>query len=122
MKPAIGILAHRGLWSDRKEMNSLKALTAAVEHGFGLEFDIRDYRGELIISHDPPVKRTFSLASLLEKIAAAVRRKNLTLAVNIKCDGIEKNLLKLIAKFKLERNYFVFDMSVPTMIQFFQLG
>ncbi|MBR5913839.1 MAG: hypothetical protein IKZ58_05715 [Selenomonadaceae bacterium] len=46
------ILCHRGAWSVDVEKNSLSAMKKAVALGYGFESDIRDYRGNLVISHD----------------------------------------------------------------------
>ena len=46
------ILCHRGAWSFEVEKNSMAALKKALSLGYGFESDLRDYRGELVISHD----------------------------------------------------------------------
>jgi glycerophosphoryl diester phosphodiesterase len=51
------ILAHRGYWLEPGEKNSLSAFRRAFEGGFGIETDIRDLDGELVVSHDPPTRR-----------------------------------------------------------------
>ena len=48
------ILAHRGLWTIENEKNTIEALRNALEEGFGIETDIRDCCGEIVISHNPP--------------------------------------------------------------------
>ena len=48
------ILAHRGFWADEEEKNTLSAFGKAFDSGFGIETDIRDRNGELVISHNPP--------------------------------------------------------------------
>lgn len=50
----IEILAHRGWWTSREDQNSLDALTRALTAGFGVETDIRDCAGRLVVSHDMP--------------------------------------------------------------------
>ena len=47
------ILAHRGLWQNVAAKNSISSIKLALVNGFGLETDIRDLDGELVISHDP---------------------------------------------------------------------
>jgi len=49
-----GILAHRGAWTVPKERNSAEALKRALKSGFGIETDLRDLDGTVVISHDPP--------------------------------------------------------------------
>ena len=47
------ILAHRGRWRSPSEKNSEGAFRAALSAGYGIETDIRDFDGRLVISHDP---------------------------------------------------------------------
>ncbi|MGH2941268.1 MAG: phosphodiesterase, partial [Solirubrobacteraceae bacterium] len=47
-------LAHRGLWLAPEQRNTLAAFYDAFEHGCGVEIDVRDLDGALVVSHDPP--------------------------------------------------------------------
>jgi len=106
------ILAHRGLWSDPAERNSLQALTKALEAGFGLETDIRDLDGSLVISHDPPKSGAILLADLLARYNAYP--KSGILALNIKADGLHVALAEALDRYKVGADrYFTFDMAVP---------
>jgi glycerophosphoryl diester phosphodiesterase len=49
------ILAHRGYWQNRKEQNTKEAFIRAFGMGSGVETDLRDCNGEVVISHDMPV-------------------------------------------------------------------
>ena len=60
------ILAHRGVWQNPVEKNSAAALRRALENGFGVETDIRDLDGQLVISHDPPRAGAMRLADFLD--------------------------------------------------------
>lgn len=105
------ILAHRGLWLKDEEKNSLSALSAAFQIGVGVETDLRDCNGLLVVSHDPPhlsesLPFEVLLKAYLEYSPGAV------LALNIKADGLQAMLLTVLQRFGVE-NYFVFDMSVP---------
>ena len=83
-----------------------------VENGFGLETDIRDYKGELVISHDIPEGGCLPFQRLLE-----IHRdlnSTLLLALNIKSDGLHGAIGELLKKYNVT-NCFVFDMSVPDM-------
>ena len=106
------ILAHRGLWQDPAERNSLPALTDALEAGFGLETDVRDRDGKLVISHDPAGPDAMPLTALLDVYtncpAAGV------LALNIKADGLQTALAETLQRCGISADrYFVFDMAVP---------
>ena len=78
--------------------------------GFGTETDIRDYKGELVISHDIADEKCISVKEMFE-----IYNKyddTLPLALNIKADGLQVKLKELLEEHKIT-NYFVFDMSVP---------
>lgn len=104
-------LAHRGLWKEREERNSLSALFSALDKGYGIETDIRDLGGELVISHDTPA---FGSCVTLDQLLQYYVDSKLTskLALNIKSDGLQEKLQKKINEMNV-RNYFVFDMSIP---------
>lgn len=110
------IIAHRGLWKKPDQKNSISAIEAAFEEGFGIETDIRDLNGDLVISHDIPNKGPDNV--LLEDLLDlhSLMSSDLMLALNIKSDGlceVLKNRLKNRTK-----NYFVFDMSVPDTLPY----
>lgn len=48
------IIAHRGLWKNLSQKNSSQAFKTALASGFGIETDVRDLNGKLVISHDTP--------------------------------------------------------------------
>ncbi|MEM9274415.1 MAG: hypothetical protein AAGA80_15835 [Cyanobacteria bacterium P01_F01_bin.143] len=78
---------------------------------FGCELDIRTQNGQLVISHDIP---TEAPCLLLEEVFQSYKKLNSdsAIAINIKADGLQSKLLKLINKYSIT-NYFTFDMSVP---------
>lgn len=112
-------LAHRGLWKQGLKANSLDAFKKALQSGFGIEIDIRDSLGRLVISHDLPDSGSITFREFL----ALYRQigKYLPLAINIKADGLKDLLGELLDEFKLN-NYFVFDMSVPDARHYFKNG
>jgi glycerophosphoryl diester phosphodiesterase len=113
------MLAHRGLWGVRSQQNTLEALVGALEAGYGLETDVRDFAGELVIAHDPPTSAEPPLGFLLSRYAAS-RHPGL-LALNIKADGLCGPLMELLARFRIQ-NYVVFDMSVPDTLAYVRAG
>lgn len=104
------ILSHRGYWKEAEEKNSKKAFIRSFSKGFGTETDVRDHDGLLVISHDLPDSGCITFENFLETYSAY--DKNLFLALNIKADGLQFELVKLLEKYNIN-NYFVFDMSVP---------
>ena len=51
----VEILAHRGFWKKESEKNTQIAFERAFDKGFGIETDLRDIKGEIVISHNMPV-------------------------------------------------------------------
>ena len=109
------IIAHRGYWKKKSEQNHLSSLKRALENNYGIETDIRDYRGKIVISHDVPKGKIILFEDLL-KLYKKIN-SNQALALNIKSDGLQTELQKLIKKYKIE-NYFIFDMSIPETIKY----
>jgi len=110
MNKKINILSHRGYWKNKSEQNQMAAFERSFRFGFGIETDIRDYNGELVVSHDIADSNNIRVKDLFEvynKYGA-----NLPLALNIKSDGLQTKLQHLVNKHKIS-NYFVFDMSIP---------
>src|SRR3954454_21586906 len=103
-------LAHRGYCRDTSADNSLSALRAALEAGWGLETDIRDSNCEIVIAHDPASTDCLRLKELFE--AYDELGSTACLALNIKSCGLANRLVSLLAQFRIT-NYFVFDMSLP---------
>jgi len=107
------ILAHRGIWKNKKKQNTLSALKNALLMGYGVEFDIRDYEKSIVISHDMPKSKAIKLQDFL-KIYNDLE-SNCLLAINIKSDGIGKKLKSILDKLSIT-NYITFDMSIPEQV------
>ena len=115
------ILAHRGLWTHVHEKNTFGALSKALELGYGIETDIRDSCGELVISHDLPSNNEMLVESLLGQYE--MRNTGSMLAFNIKSDGLSDKLSSILSSRNLSfKNHFFFDMSVPDMSSYFDGG
>lgn len=108
----IRLLAHRGMWTSPEERNSRPALAASFTHGFGVETDIRDGAGTLIISHDPPAGGEPAATEL----AAWAAGHGLPVAVNVKADGLSARVAALFAGTDVD--WFAFDMSVPETLRY----
>lgn len=109
------ILSHRGYWKESYEKNQKVSFERSFSLGFGTETDIRDYKGELVISHDIADENCISVKEMLE-----IYNKydnTLPLALNIKADGLQIKLKEILDEYKI-KNYFVFDMSVPDGLQY----
>lgn len=113
------IISHRGLWHDDKEKNSMEAFQNSFKNQFGIETDVRDYKGELVIAHDLPDEKSPKLSDFFKLYKEF--DDNLILALNIKSDGLQKKLLELLKKYKIS-SYYVFDMSIPDSIAYKNFG
>ena len=87
------IIAHRGWWKAENEK------------------DLRDIKGEIVISHNMPRGNEMSFEDLLKLLDG----RALTLALNIKADGMADEIKRLLEKYNVS-NYFTFDMSIPEMV------
>lgn len=113
----VEIIAHRGYWNKKEEKNTAKAFERAFDCGFGIETDLRDFAGEIVISHDMPKGDEIRFEDVLKILDG----RNLTLALNIKADGLAKEILRMLNKYN-HTNYFTFDMSIPEMYVQNKLG
>lgn len=112
------ILAHRGYWTNAAEKNTPEALIKALQLGFGLETDIRNNNSELIIAHDIDDPSTYTCEHFFDDYCK--HGKGLPLALNIKADGLQNELNRLLTKYGIT-NYFFFDMSAPQMLTYSRL-
>jgi hypothetical protein len=87
--------------------------------GFGTETDVRDCNGELVISHDMPNSKSMNLNEFF-KIYNKYEKK-FTLAINIKSDGLQDQLMMCLNSYQIE-NYFLFDMAVPDALIYIRKG
>lgn len=113
------ILSHRGYWLNEKEKNTILSFERSFSLGFGTETDIRDFQGELVISHDIATEKKISLDKFFQVFTSF--DKTLPVALNIKADGLQEKIKDLLSKYKIE-NYFVFDMSVPDTLGYWKKG
>jgi hypothetical protein len=107
------IICHRGLWSKSSEHNSLKACLEGAKYYDGIEVDLKNHNGKIVLSHNPLAKnqQAVQLESLLRKTPKTF------FAFNIKEDGLGPELRKLISRHKI-KNYMCFDLSLPESLQY----
>lgn len=97
----------------RHRINTLRDL-ATVPPAMGVELDLRSEGGKIILQHDP-FKSGENFENLLRKYRHGL------MILNIKTEGIEENVLKLIKKYKVRR-YFFLDLSFPAMMRLIRQG
>jgi hypothetical protein len=113
------LLAHRGVWSSKPQQNSLGAFRAAFDAGWGVELDVRDFVGGLVISHDPPLAGEPTFDAVLELAGRYAHPR--WIAVNIKADGLAAAVAEALARHGIG-HAFVFDMSVPDALHHLKRG
>ena len=81
-----------------------------VKSNFGVEVDLRSYKNQLILHHDP-----FEAGENFETWLHHYNNKFLIL--NIKEEGLEQRIIDLMKKHKIS-NYFFLDQSFPFLIKY----
>ena len=113
------ILAHRGYWNSNIPSNSPLALKTALENGYGFESDVRDYIGRMVISHNIADASCQDAEDVFKWLSEYGDRY--CFAINIKADGLKEILKEYLERYNI-KNYFLFDMSVPQMVEFAEIG
>lgn len=80
----------------------------------GIEFDIRDSNGSIIVTHDP-----FTEGEEFEIFLSKISKR--FLIVNVKSEGIEIRVLELLKKYNFEEFFFL-DCSFPSIVKLSRLG
>lgn len=93
-------------------INTISKLKKAPT-SYGVEIDIRSYNSKLILSHDPFIKGE-GFENWLKFY------KHSFLIINIKEEGLEPEIIKILKRFKL-KNYFFLDQSFPFIIKYANL-
>jgi hypothetical protein len=124
----VEILCHRGWWSTPDERNSRQALSRAFAAGLGVETDLRDLAGRILVSHDPPQNAEVpgspgKPVDLAELLALHTTHGHTTsLALNVKADGLAVPVAKALADAGLTAAAYAFDMSVPDQLAWLRTG
>jgi glycerophosphoryl diester phosphodiesterase len=107
------IICHRGLWEKKSEQNGNQACLQAALQYDGMEIDLKNLNGKIVLSHDPIVQdhSYTSLESVLKK------SPDTFYALNIKEDGLSSELNRLINKYKI-KSYMCFDLSGPEIVKY----
>ena len=115
----MNVISHRGYWKNPDEKNGEIAFARSFRDGFGTETDLRDRDGELVVSHDPAGATAIPAERLLDIHQG--HNSRLTLALNIKADGLQSMLTVLLRRFE-PADFFVFDMSIPDTLVWMSHG
>ena len=110
------IISHRGYWQSNEEKNTVTSFERSFSLGFGTETDIRDFNGELVISHDIANAECISFQDFISLYKAKIKGTG-TLALNVKADGLQLKA-KSILDTEGVTDYFFFDMSIPDTLSY----
>ncbi len=89
--------------------------------GWGIETDIRDLNGEVVLAHDMPHTGQTRFAEAIDQVSdLASGNGQVSLALNVKADGLATSCASLIAP--LSDRCFFFDMSIPDMVTYLDAG
>lgn len=83
---------------------------------YGCEIDVRDFNGEIVLSHDIADSNSIKLDEFLQNIA-----EDKIIAINIKASEIGKKVKSILDK-AYRKNYFVFDFSIPDLMKSISYG
>jgi len=97
-------------------INTLQELQSLPEN-IGIELDVRDSGGHLLVTHDPFVRLEDSI--LLKEFLQYVGKR--FLIVNIKSEGIECAVLSLLQQFSIQ-DFFLLDCSFPMIVKLAKKG
>lgn len=95
------------------KVNTVEAMKT-VDKRFGMEVDVRERNGKIIMEHD-----AFKDGQLFEDLL--VEYKHRFIAVDIKCEGIETAVAELLKKYGI-KDYFLLGMTLPWSIKLINSG
>ena len=87
---------------------------ARVPLAWGCEIDLRDYDGEIVLTHDP-LQGGETLREWIQGYQHNV------CIFNVKCDGLEDRIMKIATEAGLQ-NFFFLDCANPTLIKLARRG
>ena len=125
MKSNVTVLCHRGWWDKPEEQNTLAAFARAFDAGLGVELDVRDFDGELVVSHDPPLITLDKFGRVeppdryFEEVLDHLGDRDLPLAVNVKSCGLAPLFAAITPK---PKNWFFFDVAPGDEVPYMRNG
>ena len=91
-----------------------KKLLDKTNYNYGLEIDIRSFKNDLVLSHDPYIN-----GESFDEWLKYYNHKFLVL--NIKEEGLEEKIFSLMHKYNI-KDFFVLDQSFPFLIKTINQG
>ena len=97
----------------RHRINTVEQLALVPSHQ-GIEFDIREGPNGIVVTHDPWTPGV-PFEEFLRHVRHAIS------IVNVKCEGIEYEALRLLKKAGIE-SFFLLDCSFPMIVRLARMG
>lgn len=94
-------------------INTIEQLKKVPQHR-GVEIDIRDYDGEMRLTHNP-----FTSGEILEDFLKHYNHK--FIIFNVKCCGLESRILELAKKYNIN-DFFFLDVENPCLVNLSRNG
>ena len=102
-----------GMLIIKHAVNTIEELRATPAE-YGIEVDIRAFGNELVLHHDPFVQGELFADFLIDY-------KHAFIILNIKCEGIEAKVIKLVEDRGIE-DYFLLDVTTPFILKLIDQG
>jgi len=100
----IEIYAHRAIYQNKE--NTIDGIKNNFELGFNVEIDLRKNSGVIYLAHDPE-----SNGESFEKACEIVKHYSKKMAIHLKENIDIDEIIKLILKYKIEKNCFIFSTT-----------
>ena len=82
------VISHRGYWKSLEEKNTEAAFIRSFQLDLGTETDLRDFNGEIVISHDIPAASCITFQHMFE-LYKTYTSTNPPLALNVNAVGLQ---------------------------------
>lgn len=115
----VRILAHRGCLTSERQGNTRSSWLECFASGFGIEVDLRDHNGSLVLSHDPAAgSEPATLTQLFTDWSDAGAMH--PVGINIKSSGLGSLITATLGH--LPAQWFLFDHAVPDLVAQQRMG
>jgi hypothetical protein len=87
----------------------------SIPKKYGVEIDIRTYKDQLVLHHDPFVKDAETFQDWINHF------EHESIILNVKEEGLEEKLIKIMKDYEIN-NYFFLDQSFPFLVKYANKG
>ena len=87
----------------------------SIPKKYGVEIDIRSYKDQLVLHHDPFVKDAETFHDWINHF------EHESIILNVKEEGLEEKLIKIMKDYEIDK-YFFLDQSFPFLVKYANKG